>query len=321
MEEIDPWSDEVLDWLPEEDARTLQSGSVHPACVAIRFALPSMPDLFANQLLAFALHDGAPVLRPRPDDDLDSAMLHYRVHGWTVIPSLLSADFLSELGSHADALAAQAHVLATSESGIARGEARACINSLTSPLDPVYMHLWSSLWTDNEQFKSLLHAISRESYNGSDRVQVDHICGGDSVRPGAPAQSWHSDWCGAMDGCVAVSVYTRDFPSDAAPMAVISRSAGFLTDRFGDQFASEMLVPHAIHVNPPAGALLIRDVSCWHRGSSNASAISRVLPCLRFLTSRALYKYRYKPVRVMSEGVWDNLSEGCRDLTQYLVSC
>ena len=99
MEEIDPLSDEVLDWLPvareeeEEDARTLQSGSVPPACVAIRFALPSMPDLFANQLLAFALHDGAPVLNPRPDDALDSAMLHYRVHGWTVIPSLLSEDF------------------------------------------------------------------------------------------------------------------------------------------------------------------------------------------------------------------------------------
>ena len=259
-------------------------------------------------------------MHPRPDNDLDSALLHYRVHGWTVIPSLLSQDFLSELGGHADALAAQAHDMAISNDRIARGTSRACINSFTSPLDPVYMQLWQSLWTHNEQFKWLLHAISRESFNGSDAVQLDHICGGDSVRPGAPAQSWHSDWYGAMDGCVAVSVYTRDFPSDAAPMAVISRSAGFLTDRFGDQFASEMLVPHAIHVNPPAGALLIRDVSCWHRGSSNASAISRVLPCLRFLTSRALYQYRYKPQRVMSEGLWDTLSEGCREITEYLVS-
>ena len=96
IEEIDPLSDEVLDWLPvareeeEEDALALQRGSVPVACVAVRFALPSMPDLIANQLLAFPQHDGAPVMHPRPDNDLDSALLHYRVHGWTVIPSLLS---------------------------------------------------------------------------------------------------------------------------------------------------------------------------------------------------------------------------------------
>ena len=311
---------EVMEVDREEDL-AMRPNSIPPVCLALRYMLPSLPRELARDFLGMPSHDGAPVMHPRPIDDVAMALLHYRMHGWTVIRSLLGADFLRDLSAHADHLADEAHAAARHNHHVARGTGRACLNSFCNPTDdPVYKRLRMSLWQDNLQLRMMLKQISKETYGDVDEVALDHICGGDSVRPGATAQPWHSDWPGASDACIAVSIITHDFPCDAAPMATISRSAGNPSDAhaFDHNFVPETLLPHALHVNPPAGTLLIRDVSCWHRGSANNASVARVLPCIRFITSKGLRHHKYKPMRIMSESDWSSLPEDCQALTARL---
>ena len=269
------------------------------------------------------LHDGRPVLEgdmlDELKDDFDTALLHYRMHGWTVLESGLPEWVLTDLHAHSVAMATLAHDM-SDDDGCGRGHGRRSFNMFCSITDEPFMAAWRRLWADESDMRKLLTTISSDSCGDSDDiVSLDSICGGDSVAPAGHGQPWHSDWHGVHDACVAVSIVTAQHHGNSAPIGFVSKAAGSLSEMGHKEYNTTALAQFERYVNPPFGSILIRDVNCWHRGSSNVTEMQRVLPCLRFLTARCLRTIKYRPRRVMPLSTWQMLDAAEQRLTAYIA--
>ena len=131
------------------------------------------------------------------------------------------------------------------------------------------------------------------------------VCGGDVVDafsghthgPCCP----HSDWQGCADGVMAVSILVQDLTADMAPLIIYSKHTGKKTVCVGLK-----------------GTLLFRDVDAIHHGSVNTSDKARVLPCIRFVSARAL-RSGYRPTQFVPQKQALRFSLALKDKCVFII--
>jgi len=130
-----------------------------------------------------------------------------------------------------------------------------------------------------------------------------HMLGGDTVCPGGPGQTYHSDWWGWEGGYdipsnLACSIYTSQHHPEQACLEIVPKSWCREAPQIDSPIASNT---KAVSVCPAKGSILIRDVNVWHRGSANMTADTRVLPAFLLLHREHLTNWNWRPHKFISD--------------------